>query len=136
MDRRVCLKSVMIAGVAARVAESPAAAPNAALHGDVQLHMDLDVDPAHDQEFLSNFHATFAPMIRKHPGLQEIRLMKLQTVTTGTRPAGAYRIVLGFQSEKLWRDWVASSDHQRRAWPALERTLGPHGVTAILYTLI
>jgi len=62
--------------------------------------------------------------------------MRLQAVTTGTRPAGAYRIVLGFHSEKLWRDWVASKDHQQRAWPAIERTLRPHGVTAILYALI
>jgi hypothetical protein len=51
MDRRVCLKSVMIAGVAVRVAESPAAAPNSVLHGNVQLHMDLDVDPAHDESW-------------------------------------------------------------------------------------
>lgn len=104
MHRRVCLKSMVIASVASTLERQAATASFheiASSQGKVQFHMDLDVDPAHEQEFLANFHKVFATTIRQHRGFEELGLMKLQTVTTGTRPAGRCRVILAFQSEKL-----------------------------------
>jgi hypothetical protein len=130
MDRRICL-STMVVTVAQTALQSSSAAP-----GTVELHMDLDVMPAYENEFLSNFQTIFVPTIRNHRGPQNVRMMKLKKVTTGMKPIGSYRVVLRFESEELWRDWVASTDHRHRAWPAMERTLRPNGITAILYYVL
>jgi hypothetical protein len=62
--------------------------------------------------------------------------MRLRTVAKGVAPLnGPYRIILGFESENHWQNWIASRDHEERAWPAIEKTLRPNGLTAILYTL-
>jgi heme-degrading monooxygenase HmoA len=130
MDRRICL-STIVATAAHTALQSSSAAT-----GSVELDMDLDVIPADENEFLSNFQTIFVPTIRNHRGLQNVRIMKLKKVTTGVKPVGSYRVVLRFESEELWRDWVASTDHRHRAWPAIERTLQPNGITAILYYVL
>jgi hypothetical protein len=115
MNRRNSLKALAAITVARLLDE---AAP-ASVEEPVQLHMDLDVDPALEAEFISSFDKVFAPIIRNHPGLQELKLMKVRQQASGTAPHGPYRAILGFQSKKLWAAWVASTDHTQRAWPSI-----------------
>ncbi|MGC8793788.1 MAG: antibiotic biosynthesis monooxygenase [Bryobacteraceae bacterium] len=126
MDRRTCL-SLLAAAFSGR---APAA------QRSIQLHVDLDVEPAREREMLRNYRRIFRPAIRKQPGFLGVRLLRLRRVVTGEASKDSnYRLVIRFQTEEQRQAWVASEDHQR-AWPAIERTLRPGRLRALLWEAV
>lgn len=115
------------AGTATAVAAPPAAA------SAIQLHVDLEVDPAKDKDLNANFRNTFRPTISKQPGFVEVKLLKFREAKVGTKPAGFnYRLLISFQTEEQRTKWVASADHQR-VWPTIESCLKGAKFAAMLY---
>lgn len=110
----------------------------AAAHADakgrpIQLHVDLAVDPAREQEMLNNFHNIFRPAASKQPGFLDVKMLKLRSALAGAAPAGAtYRFELTFASEEQRQAWVATSTHQR-VWPTIEKTLTSKNYAVLLY---
>src|ERR1700730_7900684 len=126
MKRRTYLKT-MLAGAGAAALE--AAAPE----HPIQLHVDLAVDPAKEQEMLHNFKTIFRPAAAKQPGYIDVQMLKLRTAVKGNAPAGAnYRFVLRYASEELRQKWVASAIHQK-VWPTIENTLTSKDYIVLLY---
>jgi heme-degrading monooxygenase HmoA len=126
MRRRTCLKGLWAA----------VALPVSAASNPIQLHVDLDVDPAKQKELVANFRTIFRPAISKQPGFVSVRLLKLRQAVAGAAPANApYRLVISFQSEEQRQTWVASKDHQR-AWPSIEGTLRGAKLVALLYDTV
>ncbi len=127
MKRRAYLKT-MLAGAALAV-------PGAAAQQPVQLHVDLSVDPAKEQEMLHNFHTIFKPAAAKQAGYMDVKMIKLQSALMGTAPAGLnYRFVLAYQSEELRKVWVATAVHQK-VWPTIENTLSNKNYTVLLFDI-
>ena len=127
MQRRTYLKTVLAAGAAAPFAS----AADPAAQG-IQLHVDLIVDPAKEQEMLKNFHTIFKPAASKHPGYIDVQILKLRTALMGKAPAGMnYRFVLTFKSEELRQKWIGSDVHQK-VWPTVENTLKDKNYTVLL----
>ena len=126
MNRRNCLKAMAAALPAARVGKAAAAPP-------IQLHCDLQLDPAREKEMLENYHKVFRPTISKQPGFVSVTLLKLSIERQGKAPAGCpYRLVISFQTEEQRLKWAASDLHQK-VWPTVENTLlGPKFI-ALLY---
>jgi len=125
MYRRTCLATL----AAGAVFTAPASNP-------IQLHVDLEVDPAQEEELVINFRKVFRPAISKQPGFVSVRLLKLRKAIVGTAPASApYRLVISFQTEEQRETWVATDDHQR-AWPAIEGTLKGAKLRAVLYDTV
>jgi heme-degrading monooxygenase HmoA len=81
----------------------------------IQLHVDLEVDPAKENDLLDTFHRVFQPTISRQPGFVSVALLK-------TRVASAYRLVISFQTEEQRATWVGTTDHQR-VWPQMEANL-------------
>ena len=128
MQRRTHLKTLLAAGAAPLL---PAAAPE----HPIQLHVDLDVDPAKEQAMLHNFRTVFKPTAEKHQGYIDVKMIKLRKAVMGNAPAGLnYRFVLTYASEELRLKWVASADHQR-VWPTIENTLRSKGYTVLLFDI-
>ena len=102
----------------------------------IQLHVDLEVDPAKEKELASNFEKVFRPAISKQPGFVEVKLLKLRSVPVG-KASGSWnhRLLISFQTEEQRQKWVAHDDHQR-AWPAIEKTLKGAKFGALLYDLL
>lgn len=99
----------------------------------IELHVDLAVDPAREQEMLGNFHKIFRPAASKQPGFVDVQMLKLRSAVQGAAPEGAnYRFVLVFKSEELRRKWVATPTHQK-VWPTIERTLKSTNYNVLLY---
>jgi len=120
MQRRTCLATLAAAGAALA---APAANP-------IQLHVDLDVDPAKEKDLVAAFRKVFRPAINQQPGFVSVRLLKFRQAVVGPAPANApCRLVISFQTEEHRQTWVASDDHQR-AWPAIEANLKGSKVTA------
>jgi heme-degrading monooxygenase HmoA len=129
MNRRDCLKVIGIAPAALTLQAADAAPP-------IQLHLDLEVDPAKEKEMLTNFRNTFRPAIRKQPGFVDVRLMKLRTELAGKVPANCpYRLLISFQTEDQRKAWVATPTHQK-VWPTIENTLKGSKYTAFLYDVV
>jgi hypothetical protein len=130
MQRRTYLKTILAAGAAAPFAS----AADPAAHG-IQLHVDLTVDPAKEQEMLKNFHGVFKPAATKHPGYIDVQMVKLRSAVMGKAPEGMnYRFVLTFKSEELRQKWVASDVHQK-VWPTIENTLKNKNYTVLLFDI-
>jgi heme-degrading monooxygenase HmoA len=128
MERRTYLKTVLVGAASAAL---PAANPE----HPIQLHVDLSVDPAKEQEMLHNFKTIFHPAAAKHPGYIDVQMLKLRTAIQGNTPAGAnYRFVLRYASEELRQKWVASAIHQK-VWPTIENTLTSKNYTVLLYDI-
>jgi hypothetical protein len=126
MKRRTYLK-------AAAASLTAAALPAQVRQGKIQLHVDLTVDPAREQEMLKNFRDTFKPAAIRHPGYIDVQMMKLRSALMGKAPGDAnYRFVLTFESEELRRKWVASDVHQK-VWPTIENTLKHKNYNVLLY---
>ncbi len=126
MRRRTCLQGLWAA----------LALPASAATNPIQLHVDLDVDPAKEKQLVANFRKVFRPVISKQPGFVSVRLLKLRQALTGAAPANApYRLVISFQSEEQRQTWVASKDHQQ-AWPSIEGTLRGAKLVAVLYDTV
>jgi heme-degrading monooxygenase HmoA len=133
MKRRTYLKSVLTR--ASSLALAGRAVSNAApgTAQKIQLHVDLSVDPAKEQEMLHNFKTTFRPAAAKQPGYIDMQMLKLNAAVRGAAPAGLnYRFVLTFTSEELRQKWVASETH-KKVWPTIEKTLSSTNYTVLLF---
>lgn len=129
MNRRKSLVTLAALGAAAALPGQPARNP-------IQLHVDLDVDPAKEKEVIANFHKIFSKTMAKQPGFVEVKLMKLRGAVKGAAPANAsHRLMLSFQTEELRLKWVASDDHQR-VWPTIENHLRGAKFSAVLYDVV
>ena len=127
MKRRTYLKAIL-AGVT-----TAAAVPAAPAQKPIQLHVDLSVDPANEQEMLRNFRTIFRPPARKQPGFIDVKMLKLRSALQGAAPEGSnYRFVLTFETEELRKQWVASATH-KKVWPTVENTLKTKNYTVLLY---
>lgn len=132
MKRRSCLKT-MLAGAASIAATGSTALQAASPEHPIQLHVDLSVDPAKEQEMLNNFKTIFRPAAIKHPGYIDVQIVKLRSTIQGKAPEGAnYRFILKYASEELRQKWVASATHQK-VWPTIENTLTSKNYTVLLY---
>ena len=132
MNRRAYLRAVA-AGSAAAIGAT--AAPPAGKTA-IQLHVDLDVDPAREKEMLANYRSTFQPAIRKQPGFVEVKLLKLRETLAGPAPKNApYRLIISFETEEARKKWVATDEHQR-VWPTVEKTLRGQKYGAVLYDAV
>lgn len=128
MNRRRYLKTVAFAGAAAALPAAPSPA--------IQLHVDMDVDPAREKEMLANYRTQFRPTIRKQPGFVEVKLLKLVSVPAGQAPGNAnYRLIISFQTEEQRKTWVATADHQK-VWPTIEKTLKGAKYGAVLFDVV
>ena len=126
MKRRTYIRT-MLAGAAVL---APAAETT---DKPIQLHVDLTVDPAKEQEMLKNFHTIFRPAAGKQPGYIDVQMLKLRSTLNGQAPAGVnYRFVLTFKSEELRQAWVASATHQK-VWPTIEGTLANKNYNVLLF---
>ena len=130
MKRRTCLKTILAgAGPLTGTGAVRAATPE----HPIQLHVDLSVDPAKEQEMLHNFKTIFRPAASKQPGYIDVQMLKLRSAVQGKAPeAGNYRFVLTFASEELRQKWVASPTHQK-VWPTIEDMLKSKNYTVLLY---
>lgn len=118
MNRRTYLRMTAAALPAAGAATAAAGAKPG-----IQLHVDLTVDPAREQQMLKAFRETFRPAASKQPGFISVEMLKLRSALMGKAPGDAnYRFVLTFESEALRQKWVASDVHQQ-VWPAVEKHL-------------
>jgi heme-degrading monooxygenase HmoA len=128
MKRRTCLKAIL-AGTGSLKGAVSAETPE----HPIQLHVDLSVDPAKEQEMLHNFKTIFRPAASKQPGYIDVQMLKLRSAAQGKAPqAGNYRFVLIFVSEELRQKWIASATHQK-VWPTIENTLKSKNYTVLLY---
>jgi len=116
-------------GGVSTVAAQPARNP-------IQLHVDLDVNPAQENEMVSNFRKVFRPTISKQPGFVAVTLLKLRNVMAGDFAKNwNYRLIISFQTEEQRLAWVKTDDHQR-AWPTIEKTLRGNKFKAVLYDIV
>jgi heme-degrading monooxygenase HmoA len=126
MKRRAYLKTILAGAYTAAALADRKRSP-------IQLHVDLSVDPAKEQEMLHNFHTIFRPAATKHPGFIDVKILKLRTALAGAAPAGAnYRFELIYASEEERQAWVASAVH-KQVWPSIEQTLKSKDYTVLLY---
>jgi heme-degrading monooxygenase HmoA len=100
----------------------------------IQLHVDLEVDPAKEAEILKNYKDIFRPTISKQPGFVDVKLLKLRSTPKGEAPKTRYRLLISFQTEEQRLKWVASDEHQR-AWPTIEKNLTGNKFGAVLYDI-
>ena len=130
MKRRTSLKTLLAgAGTLAGRKIVRAATPE----HPIQLHVDLSVNPAKEQEMLRNFKTIFRPAASKQPGYIDVQVLKLRSALQGKAPESSnYRFVLTFASEELRQQWVASATHQK-VWPTVENTLKSKDYTVLLY---
>src|ERR1700677_108981 len=115
MKRRTCLQG-MLAAVGGAVMPAFALA-NPDQGRPIQLHVDLAVDPAREQEMLDIFQKSFRPAAAQQPGFIDLRMLKLQSTLRGPAPPGTnYQFVLTFASEELRQKWI-STDVHKKLWP-------------------
>ena len=127
MKRRTCLQTI----VAGAVASLAAAAETG--QRPIQLHVDLQVDPAKEKQMLHIFHTQFAPAAARQPGYMGAKMLKLRSAVQGAAPAGAnYRFVLLFQREEQRQAWIKTPIHMK-LWPTIENTLTSKDYTVLLY---
>ncbi len=125
MKRRTYLKAM--------AAALPAATTAFAAPPPIQLHCDMELDPAREKEMLANFRNVFRPTISKQPGFVSVTLLKLRAEKQGKAPAGcSYRAIISFQTEEQRLAWVARPAHQQ-AWGTVENTLKGVKYIALLY---
>ena len=128
MKRRSYLKSILAAGAGLTAAQ----AQTKAAKNPIVLYVDMQVDPAKEQEMIKNYHTIFKPTAVKHPGYIDVKIVKLNKTLSGSAPAGMnYRFQLTYQSEELRQKWIASAEHIK-AWPTIENTLVSKNYTVLL----
>lgn len=130
MNRRGILRSMVAAAVAA--AGAVRLAPVRAQTRHIRLYVEMDVDPAQEQQMLDLFHNQFVPEAVRHEGYMRVKLLKRRTILQGTAPAAHnYRFELEFESEELRQRWIASDAHQR-VWPPIERFIRTQGTYPVV----
>ena len=133
MKRRTCLKAMLAAAGGAVIPSVAFADTQPGNERPIQLHADLAVDPAKEQQMLSLFTEKFRPAAAQQPGFIDARMLKLKSTLRGVAPPGAnYQFVLTFSSEALRQKWVATDIH-KQLWPAIEDTLTDKNYSRILY---
>jgi hypothetical protein len=133
MKRRTCLKAMLAAAGGAVIPAVAPADPQPAGERPIQLHADLAVDPAKEQQMLALFTEKFRPAAAQQPGFIDARMLKLKSALRGVAPPGAnYQFVLTFSSEALRQKWVATDIH-KQLWPAIEDTLTDKNYSRLLY---
>jgi hypothetical protein len=129
MNRRTYLMTMAVAGGVSTAAAQPA-------RNAIQLHVDLDVNPAQENEMVSNFRKVFRPTISKQAGFVAVTLLKLRNVMAGDFAKNwNYRLIISFQTEEQRLTWVKTDDHQR-VWPTIEKTLRGSKIRVILYDVV
>ena len=119
------------AGLTAASAQSGKAGKN-----PIVLYVDMQVDPAKEQELIRNYHTIFKPAASKFPGYIDLKILKLKTSMQGPAPAGwNYRFQLTYESEELRQKWAASDVHQK-VWPTIENTLANKNYAVLLFDAI
>ncbi len=99
----------------------------------VQVHVDLAVDSAKEQDMLRYFQTEFRPAAMKFRGYVDVRMLKLTAVPVGVAPAGInYRFVITYENEDLRQKWVTSEIHQD-VWGGLEKMLSSSTYTVLLF---
>ena len=97
----------------------------------IQLHVDLDVDPAQEQQAFAAFRDTFSPAICQQPGFTDVQLLRLRGETGDFN----YRLLIGLESEEQRQQWVGTPLHQE-VWPLIERTLRRSKYAVRLYDVL
>ena len=99
----------------------------------IELHADLDVDPAREEAMVDYFETVYRPAAEKFPGYVALNLLRLEAVPLGTKPAGlSYRFSIRYESEGQRQAWVASDVHTE-VWGKLETFLASHDYTFLLF---
>jgi hypothetical protein len=102
----------------------------------IELHGDLDVNPAREAEMIRYFETVYRPAAMKFAGYVDLNLLKLTAVPVGTRPKGLmYRFSIRCESEALRQAWVASDVHTE-VWGTLETFLLSRDHTFLLFDVI
>ena len=87
MNRRTYLQTLAALGASA-------VAASAAAGSGIQLHVEMEVDPAKEKELLANYRQTFRPAISKQAGFVDVKLMKFRSVASGGgKPPAMYRLL-------------------------------------------
>jgi hypothetical protein len=101
----------------------------------IQVHVDLAIDPAKEQEMLEYFQTVFRPAAQKFRGYIDVRMLAVNAVPVGSIPAGInYRFAITYENEELRQKWVAADIHQE-VWGAMEKFAAP-GYTIIRFDVI
>lgn len=134
MKRRNCLKVLLgAAGLVATHRANCVPVDESQGQRPIELHLDLAVDPAREQEMLHIFETAFRPAISGQPGFIEVKMLKLSATLRGPAPAGCnYQFVLAFATEELRQKWVATPTH-KELWPKIESTLTSPNYSRLLY---
>ncbi|MGI8992514.1 MAG: hypothetical protein ACR2I2_23400 [Bryobacteraceae bacterium] len=128
MKRRTYLQT-MLAGAAAGIPSASAA------QQPIQLHVDLNVDPAKEKEMLHNFHTIFKPAAMKQAGYIDVKMEKLRSAVMGSAPVNVnYRFVLTYASEEQRKVWVETAVH-KKVWPTIENTLVSKDYQVLLFDI-
>ncbi len=102
----------------------------------VQVHVDMAIDPAKEQEMTRYFQTVFRPAAMKFRGYVDVRMLKLVAVPVGTAPAGInYRFSITYESEELRQKWIASDIHQE-VWGSMEKMLSTSSYTVLQFEVI
>ncbi|MBM3764561.1 MAG: hypothetical protein FJW32_04135 [Acidobacteria bacterium] len=126
MKRRACLTTLAAVACAST---ANAAGPD----GGIQIHVDLNVDPAKEKQMLQHFAKDFKPAAAKFQGYIDVKIIKLRKAFVGKAPEGLnYRFVLQYQSEELRQKWIASDIHQK-VWGMIEGTLRSKNYDVLLF---
>jgi heme-degrading monooxygenase HmoA len=133
MKRRACLKVILAAAGGAVMPAFADTAVNPDQGRPIQLHVDLAVDPAKEEEMLDIFQKSFRPAAAQQPGFIDLRMLKLRSTLRGPAPPGAnYQLALTFASEELRQKWISTEIH-KKLWPAIENTLTSKNYSRLLY---
>jgi hypothetical protein len=131
MKRRTCLKAMLAVAGGAVIPMVAGAQPGEGR--PIQLHADLAVDPAKEEEMLRFFAEKFRPAAAQQPGYLDMRMLKLTSTLRGVAPPGTnYQFVLTFSSEALRQKWIATDTH-KQLWPILEGMLTDKNYSRLLY---
>lgn len=99
----------------------------------IQLHVDVAIDPAKEQQMLEYFRNEFRPAARKFEGFIDVQMLKLRSVLMGEAPAGInYRFVITYQSEELRQIWLKADIHQT-VWGAMEKMMTSTNYSVLLF---
>lgn len=132
MKRRSCLK-FLLAGSGVIASRPTLAVSEDAAQGAIELHLDLAVDSAKEQEMIRIFKTEFRPAVSRQPGFVETKMLKLNAALRGPAPPGCnYQFVLSFTSEELRQKWTETDTH-KAIWPRIVATLTSPNYSRLLY---
>jgi hypothetical protein len=102
----------------------------------IHLQLDLNVDPAKEQEMLRYFEAVFRPAAMTFEGYLDVRMLKLRAALMGAAPPNVnYRFALVYQSEELRQKWIASDVHTT-VWGGMEKTFSSTNYDVLLFDAV